>query len=273
MKLRLSLAMFAFSMSAPIWAQEAATAAVAPAAADAAPVEAVVAAPVDPMVAVNAAFAELAKAKPGDAQAGAGKAVMCAACHGLDGNSADAMYPKLAGQHEGYTSRQLTLFKQSVRQNAIMFGFSAGLAPQDMRDIGAYFATQKIQAGIADESLISNEFSPHKGQRIVDVGAKLYRGGDAARGIPACMACHGPSGHGMPGPTYPSIGGQHAGYAAAALNRFKATPLGALELKDPVYAVMVDIAARLSDEEILAISSYLEGLHNRADAQSTATQP
>ena len=140
------------------------------------------------MVAVNAAFAELAKAKPGDAQAGAGKAAMCAACHGLDGNSADAMYPKLAGQHEGYTSRQLTLFKQSVRQNAIMFGFSAGLAPQDMRDIGAYFATQKIQAGIADESLISNEFSPHKGQRIVDVGAKLYRGGDAARGIPAAIA-------------------------------------------------------------------------------------
>lgn len=273
MKLRLSLAVFALSMSSALWAQDAATAAAAPATPEAAPIEPVAAAPVDPLAAVGAAFAELAKAKPGDAQAGAGKAAACAACHGLDGNSADPMYPKLAGQHEGYIARQLTLFKLGARPNPIMLGFAAGLGPQDMRDIGAYFATQKVQAGLADESAISNELSPYNGQRIVDVGARLYRGGDAARGIPACMACHGPAGRGMPGPSYPSIGGQHAGYLGTVLNLFKATPVGAPALKDPLYAVMADVAARLSDEEILAISSYLEGLHHRADAQTAATQP
>lgn len=274
MKLRLTLAVFALSMTSVLSAQETAATTAATAVPEAAPAEVVApVAPVDPMVAVKAALAEVAQAKPGDAQAGAGKAAVCAACHGMDGNSADPMYPKLAGQHEAYTARQLTLFKTNARQNPIMLGFSAGLGAQDMRDIAAYFATQKIQAGLADESLIEGEFSPYKGQRIVDVGARLYRGGDAARGIPACSACHGPAGRGVPGPSYPSIGGQHAGYTTTVLNMFKATPVGAPSRKDPVYAVMADVAGRLTDEEILALSSYLEGLHDRADVKPVAAQP
>jgi len=275
MKLRLSFAVLALSIASVLSAQDAATTADATAAPETAAAEAApAAAPVDPRAAVGAAFAELAQAKPGDAQAGAGKAAACAACHGLDGNSADPLYPKLAGQHEGYISRQLTLFKLGARPNPIMLGFAATLSPQDMRDIGAYFATQKPQAGVADETPIQDELSPYNGQRIVDVGQKLYRGGDAARGVPACTACHGPSGRGVPGPSYPSLGGQHAGYTANVLKLFKATPAGAPALKDPNYVIMAQIAGRLTDEEILALSSYLEGLHNRADAApATAAQP
>jgi cytochrome c553 len=125
---------------------------------------------------------------------------------------------------------------------------------------------------LADETVIADPLSPYKGQRIVDVGAKLYRGGDAARSIPACTACHGPAGRGVPGPSYPSLGGQHAGYTTNVLKLFKATPAGAPALKDPNYVIMADVAARLTDEEILALSSYLEGLHNRADAAPATAQ-
>lgn len=277
MKLRVAFAVLALSIATALSAQEAATTADAAATSEAAPAETVPAAepapaaPVDPMVAVNAALAESAAAKPGDVAAGTAKAAVCAACHGMDGNSADPQYPKLAGQHEGYLARQLTLFKTNARQNAIMLGFATMLSPQDMRDVGAYFASQKGQAGVADESLIQDELSPYKGQRMVDVGQKLYRGGDAARGLPACTACHGPSGRGVPGPSYPSLGGQHANYTTTALKNFKATPAGSPVMKDANFAVMAQIAARLSEEEILALSTYLEGLHHRADAAPVAS--
>lgn len=273
MKLRLSLAVLALSIASVLSAQEAATTAAA-ATPEAAPAEVAapvaVAAPADPMVAVNAALAELAAAKPGDATAGTAKAAVCSACHGMDGNSADPQYPKLGGQHEGYIARQLTLFKTMSRQNPIMLGFSVGLSPQDMRDIGAYFAGQKPQAGVADEAVIADPLSPYNGQRLLDVGEKLYRGGDIARGIPACTACHGPAGRGVPGPSYPSLGGQHAGYTTTMLKTFKATPAGSMLLRDANYVVMAEVAARLSDEEITALSTYLQGLHDRADAAVAA---
>lgn len=274
MKLRLSFAVLALSMSSLLSAQEAATATAAPA--TTAPAEAAVAtdaaapaaapAPVDPLAATIALLTEVGKATPGNAEAGAAKSAACAACHGLDGNSADPQYPKLAGQHEAYIARQLAVFKTGARPNPIMLGFAATLSVQDMRDIGAHFAKQKIQAGVADESKIVDELSPNKGQRIVDVGARIFRGGIVERGVPACMGCHGPSGRGVPGPTYPSIGGQHSNYTTAVLKLFKATPANSPALKDPNYATMADIAGRLTDEEILAVSSFAEGLHTRAAA-------
>ena len=270
MKLRLTLAVLVVAMSGVLSAQEtaapAATAAAAVPATTAAEAPAAPVAAADPMAAVGALMGELAKAKPGDSAAGETKAAVCAACHGMDGNSADPQYPKLAGQHEGYLAKQLVLFKTGARPNPIMLGFAATLSAQDMRDIGAFFAKQKGNAGLADESVIKDELSPNNGQRIVDVGQKLYRGGDAARGIPACTACHGPSGRGVPGPTFPALAGQHNAYLTTILKQFKATPPGAPELKDERYAAMAQIASRLSDEEIVAVSSYLEGLHNRADA-------
>jgi len=212
----------------------------------------------EPAAAEVAALADdSAPARPGDATAGAGKAAVCAACHGMDGNSADPQYPKLAGQHERYTARHLALYKSGERSNAIMLGFAAMLSPQDMRDIGAYFASQAVRPGLADESII--ESGPNQGRKFYQVGEQLFRGGDLERGIPACGACHGPAGHGNPGPAYPSLGGQHATYTAAQLNLFRD---GAVHGRgDNANAVMAGVARYLTDEEIQALATYIEGLH------------
>ena len=199
----------------------------------------------------------------GDAAAGAGKAAACAACHGMDGNGADPQYPKLAGQHEQNIARQLALFKNGGRDNAIMLGFAATLSAQDMRDIGAHFAAQKVVPGVADDTAIAE--GPHAGRKFFEVGQRLWRAGDADRGIPACQACHGPAGAGVPG-TYPAQAGQHAQYTAAALTAFRG---GMAWGKDAqANTVMSGVAAALTDEEIQALASFAEGLHNVADAPS-----
>ena len=200
-------------------------------------------------------------ALPGNAKDGADKAAVCSACHGQDGNSPVPMYPKLAGQNEAYTSRQLALFKDGSRVDPIMVGFASVLSPQDMRDLGAYYATQKPMAGIADDSEIAS--GPNVGRKFYQVGESLYRGGDAERGIPACLACHGPSGDGNPGSAYPALAGQHATYTALNLERFRAgTAWGEGASKN---TVMVDVAKQLTDEEIQSLASYIEGLHNAAE--------
>ncbi len=144
--------------------------------------------PVDATKAAEAEFAKLeaAQTKPGDATAGQAKAAACGACHGMDGNSTDPQYPKLAGQNEQYIVAQLMRFKSGLRQNAIMSGMAGTLSPQDMHDIAAYFAKQKRLPGVADE-------------KLAGAGEKIYRQGDPDRNIPACMACHGPDGAGNPG--------------------------------------------------------------------------
>ena len=133
---------------------------------------------------VEALEADNATAHRGDAQVGAGKAAVCAACHGMDGNSADPQYPKLAGQHERYIARQLALYKAMERDNAIMLGFAATLGAQDMRDIGAYFASQKVVPGVADDSVIAE--GPYAGQKFYQVGERLFRFGKADGSVPAC---------------------------------------------------------------------------------------
>ena len=197
----------------------------------------------------------------GDAEAGATKAAACAACHGLDGNSADPQYPKLAGQHENYIARQLSLYKSGGRQNAIMLGFASTLSAQDMRDIGAYFASQKVVPGIADDSLVAS--GPNQGRKFYQVGERLFRAGKPEQGIPACQACHGPTGAGIPGP-YPSIGGQHSAYTATQLTAFRGGAVWGADKQ--ANAVMSGVAANLSDEEIQGLATYIEGLHNLADA-------
>ena len=197
----------------------------------------------------------------GDAAAGATKAAACAACHGLDGNSADPQYPKLAGQHENYIARQLSLYKSGGRQNAIMLGFASTLSAQDMRDIGAYFASQKVVPGIADDSLVAS--GPNQGRKFYQVGERLFRAGKPEQGIPACQACHGPTGAGIPGP-YPSIGGQHSAYTATQLTAFRGGAVWGADKQ--ANAVMAGVASNLSDEEIQGLATYIEGLHNLADA-------
>ena len=257
-------ALAATCLSTALWAQDAAPPAETTEAAP--PAESAEAAPSSQ---IGVMLTELAQSKPGDAEAGAGKAAVCGACHGMTGNSSDPQYPKLAGQHENFIARQLTLFKAGERVNPIMYGFSVGLSAQDMRDLGAHYAKQKVEAGLADESLITNAFSPYKDQRIVDVGESIYRGGNASKGVPASMACHGPSGAGNPGPSYPAVAGQHAAYVSSTLNLYKSAAPDAPLMAQPLYVIMNQIASRMSEEEIIAVSSYIEGLHAR-DADATA---
>jgi cytochrome c553 len=182
----------------------------------------------------------------GDASAGQNKAVTCVACHGQDGNSVNPEWPKLAGQHEQYLLRQMQLFKGGERDNPIMFGMVATLTEQDMADLSAFYASQSIQAGVADETLVRD-------------GERLYRAGDAQLGVPACAACHGPTGRGNPETGYPAIGGQHTQYVANALKAFRE---GAVWGKgDRANVIMSGVAQRLTDAEIVAVSSYIEGLH------------
>ncbi len=211
------------------------------------------------------AVSALAKAKPGDAKAGATKAGTCAACHALDGNGTDpALYPRLAGQSERYVAHQLALFKSGERVNAIMQPYAAPLTAQDMRDLGAYFATQKSGAGVADDTVVAS--GPNAGMKFYAVGETLFRSGDAARGIPACMACHGPSGAGNPGPAYPHVGGQQAWYVARRLQEYRAGTTS--ERAPALFNVMAQVAKPLSDEEIQSLASYLQGLHDRSEEAS-----
>lgn len=184
----------------------------------------------------------------GDAAAGQTKAAVCAACHSVDGNSVDPLYPKIAGQHAEYTSQQLALFKSGKRANPIMLGIATILSDQDMLDVAAYFATQRPKPNIADEAFVAT-------------AQTLYRGGDAKRGIPACMACHGPSGRGNPASRYPAIASQHAQYTADLLRRFRG---GAVygEETDINAKIMSQVAATLTDAEIEALASYIQGLNS-----------
>jgi cytochrome c553 len=226
-------------------------------------------APVEMASLDTSAVAELAKTQWGDPQAGATKAGVCAACHGLDGNPTDPMYPRMAGQSERYIAHQLALFKSGERNTgmaAVMVPFASMLSAQDMRDIGAFFATQAAGAGIADDSVITS--GPNQGMKFYQVGQKLFRSGDMARGIPACMACHGPTGAGNPGPAYPHIGGQQAEYVARRLQEYRA---GTTSESDPhLFNMMATVAKSLTDEEISSLGSYLQGLHERPDAATQA---
>jgi len=186
----------------------------------------------------------------GDVESGKAKSVTCAACHGTDGNSAIPMNPKLAGQHENYLVKQLTEFKlasqtggQEGRNNAVMNGMSAALSEQDIQDLAAYFSAQEPTKGEASEE-------------FVELGNKLYLGGDLDRGITACIACHGPRGNGTSLSGFPDISGQHAEYIASQLKMFRSG-----DRANSLNGMMGDIAKRMTDKDIEAISSYVAGLH------------
>src|SRR5690606_5282128 len=219
-----------------------------------------------PLEAVDA-LAQLADTVPGNAQNGATLAGVCAACHGVDGKSTiPEIYPNIGGQSEKYMARQLALFKSGERANAIMQPFASMLSPQDMRDVGAHFATQGTAAGIADDALVTE--GPYEGMKFYEIGQQLFRRGDFERGIPACMACHGPTGAGNPGPAYPQIGGQQSWYTARRLEEYRAGTT--TENNAAMFDIMAAVSAELSDQEISALASYIQGLHARPDAATLA---
>lgn len=187
-----------------------------------------------------------AAVKPGDAAVGQAKAAVCGACHGVDGNPASSQYPKLAGQSEDYIARQVGLIKTGQRLVPVMMPFVANLTGQDIHDIGAYFATKHSVPGVADVKYVAR-------------GEALYRGGDAKLSVPACMACHGPDGRGNPGAIFPQLAGQYADYVVAKLKDFHA---GKSYGDDDRGKIMPMVAKNLSDDDIAAVASYIEGLHS-----------
>lgn len=173
---------------------------------------------------------------------------VCGACHGADGNSAAAANPKLAGQHAAYLVKQMKNFKTKAdgkadRSNAIMNGMIAPYTEDQMKDFAAYFASQKNKGG------------EMKSRDNLELGQKLYRGGDASKGLPACAACHGPTGAGLPA-QYPRLGGQFAEYTEAQLKAFR---LG--ERANDPNRMMQMVAIKMTDAEIRAVADYIAGLH------------
>jgi cytochrome c553 len=173
----------------------------------------------------------------------------CSACHGSDGNSVASVNPSLAAQHAEYTSLQLSHFKDGTRSSAVMASMVGDLTPEDMKALGTYFAQQKAK-GIAA-----------KDPSLVAAGQKLYRGGNASTGVPACAACHTPTGVGIP-TRYPRLSGQYAEYTLAQLQAFKSGQRGMdKDGKDVNGRVMAQIAARMSEPEMRAVADYAAGLH------------
>jgi cytochrome c553 len=189
-----------------------------------------------------------AAAKPDLAKAQQVVNQVCAACHGADGNSVAAANPNLAGQDADYITLQLANFKAGIRVNPTMQAMAAPLSDEDMRALGAYYAQQKPK-GLAT-----------KDPAHVKSAQRLWRGGDAARGVPACAACHSPTGAGIP-KNYPRLAGQYADYTYAQLKAFKAGERGADPAgKDINGRVMNSIAQQMSDAQMKAIADYAAGL-------------
>ena len=180
----------------------------------------------------------------GNAAAGQAKTAVCGACHGADGNSMAPTFPKLAGLGERYLLKQMKDIKSGARVVVPMTGMLNNLSDQDLADIAAYFGSKKIAVGQADP-------------KLVERGEALYRGGKLAEGMPACTGCHSPDGSGNAQAGFPALGGQHAGYVATQLTNFRE---GA-RTNDGDTMIMRSIAAKLSNKDIEAISSYIQGLH------------
>lgn len=180
----------------------------------------------------------------GDAAAGQAKTAVCGACHNPDGNSMAPNFPKLAGQGEKYLTKQLHDIQSGKRTVLEMTGMLAAFSEQDLADIAAYFASQKGSVGAANPELVAR-------------GEALFRGGDLSKGLPACTGCHSPNGAGNAAAGFPHLGGQHADYTKKQLTAFREGE----RTNDGDATTMRTIASKLSNKDIEALSSYIQGLH------------
>ncbi len=167
---------------------------------------------------------------------------VCAACHAVDGNSVAAANPKLAGLNAEYINKQLTNFKSGDRKNAVMGGIVASLTPQDMLNLSAYYSAQQPKPGTS------------KDQELALLGQKIYRGGVLGAGVPACASCHGAQGKGIP-VQFPRLAGQHGDYIYAQLNDFRVG-----KRSNDGAKMMRTIAAKMTDADMKAVASYIQGL-------------
>jgi cytochrome c553 len=180
----------------------------------------------------------------GDADAGQAKSLTCGACHGADGNSVNPVWPSIAGQHATYLVESLQAFKNGTRSEPLMLGQVMMLNDDDMKNLAVYYSGMPAAAkSVSDPA-------------VVDRGERIYRGGNRENATSACIACHGPTGLGSPAAGVPAVKGQYAVYAAMQLRAYAS---GA-RTSDGSTRVMRDIAAKLSEEDIVALASYMQGL-------------
>jgi cytochrome c553 len=177
-----------------------------------------------------------------DSEAGKTKSALCAGCHGVDGNSPNAIWPSLAGQHASYLVKQLENFKSGERADPIMQGMAATLSEEDMQDVAAYFESQKLNPASFDASLVER-------------GEAIYRGGITETSVAACMGCHSPSGAGNAPARYPSLRGQYSDYLVAQLKKFR----DGTRANDSGQ-IMRNIAKRMTDSEIMSVAAYITGI-------------
>ena len=181
----------------------------------------------------------------GSIDAGKAKAMTCTACHGAEGNSSLPTWPNIAGQSASYIVAQLSAFKGGSRTDPLMAPQAMMLSDEDMRNVAVYFESLPAAAmAVANPATVSK-------------GEALYRGGNADAGIPACLACHGPTGRGNPAANYPAVQGQHATYTAKQLRDYASGG----RTSDGKTRIMRDISSRLSTDDIEALASYVQGLH------------
>ena len=178
----------------------------------------------------------------GSVEAGQAKSATCMACHGMDGNSLSPEWPNLASQHPAYIERQIKAFKSGERQNDLMSPMAMIVTDEDAADLAAFFSSQKVRGGETDPAKLA-------------LGQRVYRAGNVQKGIMACAGCHGPTGLGNPLAGYALIQGQHSVYVANQLRAYKA----GTRTTDP-NQMMRNMAAQLSDEEIEAVASFVQGL-------------
>ena len=178
----------------------------------------------------------------GSVEAGATKAAVCSACHGANGNSVNAEWPSLAGLGADYIAEQLKNFKEGKRSNPVMMPMVTNLSADDLADLGAYFDSLTNTGLESDPSFWK-------------AGEKLYRGGDQSRGIPACMACHGPTGAGNEPARFPALRGQHSVYVVKQLNDYAS----GVRTTGP-NGIMQTIAKRLSPEDMRNLAAYIQGI-------------
>lgn len=176
----------------------------------------------------------------GDPAAGKIKAEECGACHGVDGNSSAPIFPKLAGQHAAYISKQLYDFKTQRRPNPTMSALAEPLTDADIANLSAYYERQKI-------SIEKGAPNP--------LGEKIYRAGNVESGVPACTGCHGPGGNGNPGALFPQVNGQYAEYIETTLRDFKAG-----NRANDLNGMMQTISKRLQEDELKAVAAYISTL-------------
>jgi cytochrome c553 len=179
----------------------------------------------------------------GDATVGQTKAATCAACHGAEGTSPNPIWPNLAGQHPGYIAKQLAEFKAGDRADPTMAPMAAPLSEQDAADLAAYFSSRPGSPGAAKAE-------------SVPMGEQIYRGGNAASGVAACIGCHGPAGDGNPAAKFPTLSGQKPAYVVKQLQAFRAGTR-----KNDLNGMMREVAARMTDKEMESVAEYVAGLH------------